>query len=360
MGIKINNNAFGTLSGSIDDVVTSIPLTAGHGARFPTLAAGDYFYATLVDASGNLEIIKVTARSTDTLTAVRGQDGTTGTAYASGDRLELRPCNATMESLRQESSQFVAASGTNTYTATLSPVPTGYNSDQVYRIKFANANTAVAPTLNLNSLGAKTIKKMGGASLGPGNIIADHFALLSYDGTDMILLNPYEGIQPGTMLDFGGASAPSGYLPCDGSAVSRTVYAALFAAISTTWGAGDGATTFNVPNFQRRVAVGSGGSGTSTLGNAVGNAGGAETHTLTLAESPAHTHSVSGTAVSSVDPIGNQTVGGAFDRAIGGLPGSEGANQITWTVSGTAASQGGGGAHNNMQPSAVVLKIIKI
>jgi hypothetical protein len=91
MGLKVTNNAFGTLNASINSSATTIVLVAGQGARFPTLSAGDYFYATLIDTSNNLEIVKCTARSTDTLTVVRGQDGTTARAYATNDRFELRP-----------------------------------------------------------------------------------------------------------------------------------------------------------------------------------------------------------------------------------------------------------------------------
>ena len=91
MGLKVTNNAYGTLNASITSSSTTIVLVAGQGARFPTLSAGDYFYATLIDTSNNLEIVKVTARSTDTLTVVRGQDSTTARAYATNDRFELRP-----------------------------------------------------------------------------------------------------------------------------------------------------------------------------------------------------------------------------------------------------------------------------
>jgi hypothetical protein len=94
MGLKVTNNAFGTLNASINSSATTIVLVAGQGARFPTLSAGDYFYATLIDTSNNLEIVKVTARSTDTLTVVRAQDSTTARAYATNDRFELRPTAA--------------------------------------------------------------------------------------------------------------------------------------------------------------------------------------------------------------------------------------------------------------------------
>lgn len=144
-------------------------------------------------------------------------------------------------------------------------------------------------------------------------------------------------VPAGVILDFAGTSAPTGYLGCDGSNVSRTTYSALFAAIGTTWGSGDGSTTFTLPDFRRRVAVGSGGTGTATLGNAVGNTGGAETHTLTVGEMPAHTHT-------ETTHVGGTGWGG-FDNV--------------QQTSGTTGSTGGDGAHNNMQPSAVVLKIIK-
>lgn len=94
MGIKVSNNAYGTLSASINDTATTITLNSGEGARFPSLGASDYFYATLIDTGNNLEVIKVTARSVDTLTVVRGQDGTTARSYALNDRMELRPVAA--------------------------------------------------------------------------------------------------------------------------------------------------------------------------------------------------------------------------------------------------------------------------
>lgn len=97
MGLKFANNAFGTLSAGITNSATSITLSSGQGARFPTLAVGDYFYATLIDTSNNLEIVKVTARATDVLTAVRAQDNTTARAFAIGDRIELRITAGTLE-----------------------------------------------------------------------------------------------------------------------------------------------------------------------------------------------------------------------------------------------------------------------
>jgi hypothetical protein len=94
MGIKVANNAFGTLAASLSDVATTLSVNAGEGARFPTLGAGDYYFLTLIDTANNIEIVKVTARSSDSMTIVRGQDGTTAKSYAVNDRVELRPTAA--------------------------------------------------------------------------------------------------------------------------------------------------------------------------------------------------------------------------------------------------------------------------
>jgi hypothetical protein len=84
------NNAFSLLASGITDAATSLTVTASDGALFPSPTGGDYFYVTLIDTSNNLEIVKCTARSTDTLTIVREQEGTSAQAYSAGDRIELR------------------------------------------------------------------------------------------------------------------------------------------------------------------------------------------------------------------------------------------------------------------------------
>ena len=103
MGVKVTNNAFGTISAGINTSATTIVLDTGQGARFPALSSGDFFFATLIDTSNNLEIVKVTARSTDSMTVTRAQDNTTARTFAIGDRFELRPTAALFESIQAES-----------------------------------------------------------------------------------------------------------------------------------------------------------------------------------------------------------------------------------------------------------------
>jgi len=94
-------------------------------------------------------------------------------------------------------------------------------------------------------------------------------------------------IPPGAMMEYGGASAPSGWLLCDGAAVSRTTYAALFAIIGTAYGVGDNSTTFNLPDRRDRFGIGA--SGTVARGSTGGSTTSGGT-ALTTAQLPSHTH----------------------------------------------------------------------
>lgn len=146
-------------------------------------------------------------------------------------------------------------------------------------------------------------------------------------------------VPAGVVQAYGGTVAPSGWLMCDGSAVSRTTYAGLFGAISTIYGAGDGSTTFNVPDLRGRAVVGAG-AGTGLTSRTLGTTFGAETHTLSTGEMPAHSHTVSAgtTAGAGANPTDSLNTGGnAY----------------------ATSSQGGGAAHNNVQPSLALNYIVK-
>lgn len=160
-----------------------------------------------------------------------------------------------------------------------------------------------------------------------------------------------DSVPSGAILDFAGNTPPSGYLLCDGSAVSRSTYSTLFGVIGTIWGAGNGTTTFNLPDLRRRVTVGSGGTPTSTIGSSIGNIGGDETHILTEAQIPSHTHTLKAQSLNNGNAGSNQAVG--FEPLLH-------ENYKTYTnTTQQILPAGGGQAHNNMQPSAIVNKIIK-
>ena len=98
MAIKFTNNATSTLASTITSASLSLTVATGQGALFPTLS-GDYFYCTLSNTANTIEIVKVTARSTDTFTIVRAQDNTTASAFVTGDKVELRLVSAVLSNM---------------------------------------------------------------------------------------------------------------------------------------------------------------------------------------------------------------------------------------------------------------------
>jgi len=116
MVMKFTNNATTTLASNITSSATSLTVSASSGSLFPTLGGSDYFYCTLANTSGAIEIVKVTARSTDTFTITRGQDGTTGQAWNSGDKVELRLVAASLNDLPKldEANMFTGANAYGT------------------------------------------------------------------------------------------------------------------------------------------------------------------------------------------------------------------------------------------------------
>lgn len=162
--ILFANNASAALAASISASTTTITVTTGQGALFPAVSGGSYFYATLTDSSNNLEIVKITGRTTDSMTVVRAQEGTTARAYAAADKLELRVTAATLDNFAQliDDQTFsgantfntaptfgtplaVASGGTGSSTATGTGTPV-----------LANGPTLVAPALGTPASGVLT------------------------------------------------------------------------------------------------------------------------------------------------------------------------------------------------------------
>jgi len=90
MAVQLKNNAFTTIPAGVSSTATTLTVATGDGAKFPALGSEEFFYLTLVDVSGNYEIVKVTARFDDVLTIARGQSGTLAIPFPPNSRAELR------------------------------------------------------------------------------------------------------------------------------------------------------------------------------------------------------------------------------------------------------------------------------
>ena len=175
-------------------------------------------------------------------------------------------------------------------------------------------------------LSANAIPKRGaGADTLVNSKLADDGASLTYDGNAVY----HEGNPPpagdtfpaGAIVAYGGSAAPGGWLLCDGSAVSRTTYADLFAVLGTTHGAGDGSTTFNLPNLRDRFVRGKGAS------SAIGDTGGAATHLhavgLSVGTSGTNARETGDTLTPDASPVsGHLTVDHYHSSSVAGDTGS--------------------------------------
>ena len=189
-----------------------------------------------------------------------------------------------------------------------------------------------------------------------------------------IVVNNNTQINPGTIEIYSGTTIPNGYLLCNGQAVSRTTYANLFKTIGTTYGTGNGSTTFNLPNINGRTIIG------EDTTHALGTTGGTENTTLTSANLPSHTHSIpslSGTAtggnhrhsmsndVYNGNGSGYETVSVGSGSQIFYYNGTYYTNysgDLSLTVKTTASttgSSGNGTSFTNMQPFITMKYIIK-
>jgi microcystin-dependent protein len=174
----------------------------------------------------------------------------------------------------------------------------------------------------------------------------------------------YDGNPAGTIIPFAGTTEPDGYLLCDGREVSRTTYYVLFGVIGTTYGSGDGVSTFNLPNIQGRIVAGL--DPAQSEFQTLGLTGGEKTHTLTEGEMPTHSHVLTDPGHSH---ILNEQGQASYVFANGvyimtselGLTGGTGTNVTSYPASTniTLASTGGNLAHNNLQPYIVMNYFIK-
>lgn len=333
--------------------------------------------------------------------------GDNGSADADINWSEGMPPSAVNNSARQmmgrvaeyvkDTGGAIAAGGTaNAITLTSSSAITAYADGQRFTFRATATNTG-ATMVNINGAGSKTVRKLlhdGDAALSGGEIRSGAaydivyssgldggsggWQLMSLPAVDTTLYMP-----TGAVMPFAGSTEPDGWLLCYGQAVSRTTYADLFTSIGTTYGTGDGSTTFNLPDLRGRVVAGQddmGGTSANRLtnqtgglnGDTLGAAGGSETHTLTTAQLAAHTHPPGTLATASSGDHDHGGSGGANflmnspGSTLGGTtPGISAATSTavdgahTHTITGATASSGSGDAHNNVQPTFILNYIIK-
>lgn len=229
----------------------------------------------------------------------------------------------------------------------------------VYTAGFTNSG---ATTLNVSGSGATAVFKpsaAGPVALTGGEIVAGNSIQVVYDGTQfqMVTLGTACGLPLpiGLVVDYAGTTAPTCFVLANGSAISRTTYSGLFAVISTTYGVGNGTTTYNIPDLRGRVVAGNDAMGISAAGRLTGTTmtpngttngatGGTQTHLLDTTELPSHTHP--GVNSGGVIQTTQTDSGSRFDYS------------TAPTINGNSGATGGGLAHLNTQPTLVMSKMI--
>lgn len=248
-----------------------------------------------------------------------------------------------------------------------------------------HATNGQTVTLSVDGLGAKPLRPAPSVELQSNTLIQGTPYVATYNNTDAVWYlqgmggNAY-GIPLGAGMDYWGATAPSSAFAFPaGQAVSRTgVYAPLFSLLGTTYGVGDGTTTFNLPDKTERVSVMKATAATRLTATyfggdstALGAVGGLESATISTAQMPAHDH---GGATGSGGVVAASVSGGTYGGLTSGLVASGSGSYVAYAggsvalpivVTGgahthTVASQGSGDGHKNVQPTIVCNYIIRV
>ena len=266
-----------------------------------------------------------------------------------------REMMAAMAKWRDDNNGSLGATGADANALAVSTnqgfTDTIYN--KAFEISFYSVSTNTQPcTLKPDGASAKPLRRQNGQELAPSDIRPGIIYRVRWHPIvgAFVIVSPAT-VSAGKVETFAAEGAiPSGWLSCNGAALSRTAYAALFAAIGTTWGAGDGSTTFNIPDTRGRTVFGAdGGIGRLTsaggLSGAIGSSGGTETVALTEAQLAAHGHGGSTGAAGSHDHGGG--VAAAGQHSHGNSTGGAGGHSHTGSTAGA-----GGHSHTGSTDTA--------
>lgn len=306
-----------------------------------------------------------------------------------------RAMMASTAAFRDDISGGITTGGTSTaYTVTSNQVfDTLAHMDSAIIAFVPHATSGSAPTLNVDGLGAKKIRFVTGTDIPDGSLIeGTPYVATYYDSVGEFILhnvggNPYT-IPLGAGVDYWGIAAPnSAFAFPYGQAISRTTYASLYALFGTTYGSGDGSTTFNLPDKRGRVSAGKddmGGSAASRLtssgavtGTTLGYGGGSQTHTLTTAQLAQHAHTASTSNSSSTFTLQVEGFKALVDLTAGAFVASGAGTQVqgqsglsqtpavtipaaALNLSTTVNNAGSGDAHNNVQPTIICNYILRV
>jgi microcystin-dependent protein len=408
--LLMSNNAVSLLSKALTADVkdVSVKITSGDETRFPLAQANkSWFPVTVIDVSGNREIMRCTHRNGVTLTVERNKESSGLRAFPINSRVEVRLTAAAFTESFSNADHLTKGEVSDArLPARLRPtqqvLPDGYNLNSVVATGryFARAGVTNEPVVG----------KHGWLWVDYTNADIQHQEWQQYGGDERWRRQRVSGawqawekiwnIKPdfipiGVIFDYSGGGTPTGWLPCDGRLLNRADYAALYAVVGDRYKENITVpgTAFRIPDLRGRVTAGydkMGGVSANRLtapagttggvqGDTLGAVGGLETHTLTEAQLAKHDHTITiaagglhshllgavstqGTGIQpvftmqSADSEGQtalRTKGADYSSQPAGTP----AGQHIHT--GDIADAGSGTAHNNVQPTLIITKIIK-
>ena len=329
MTIQFTNNASTTLASGITAIATSLTVATGAGALFPTPSGAAFFYCTLQNVAGTLrEIVKVTARTTDTFTIVRGQDGTTGQIFSTSDKVELRVTAADLNNFGQLDTANNWASG-QTFVAPVLGTPAS-----------GTLTNCTFPTLNQNTSGtaAGLSATLAVGSGGTGVTTAT--------GSGSVVLN----------------TSPTLVTPILGTPTSGTLTNCTFPTLNQN-------TSGTAAGLSATLAVGSGGTGLTaagTSGNVLTSNGSAWTSTTPASSAPTTAQVGTATAGLAAGAVGsymmafyNPFTAQSFGASLAGStlsPTNAAAFNIGATQSGTWKLMGTLNVTNNQNAVSIFLR----
>ena len=369
-----NPNSWGTILNTnvidlIDDAIagyeivsvssTGITLTNNNGSIDQSRNAALEFAGTLTAD------VTITIPSEEKTYFIR--ENTTG-SFA----VQMKTAAGSAITLAQQSNVFVACDGTDIYEL---DAPTSVNT--------FTANTLTASTLTASTLTATSITTsiLAATDVSTTTLTATSITTSVIDASSITVtgnvsaaeyygdgsnLSGITGIPSGFVFPYAGTTEPSGYLFCYGQAISRSTYSDLFSAIGTTYGTGDGSTTFNLPDLRGRVVAGQddmGGSSANRLtgasggvnGDVLGASGGDEGHQLTTAELATHTHGA-GSYQTAIPTSGIPEETGNIINLQSDV---EPTGFTSFSTTGSSGSTGSNSEHNNVQPTFILNYVIK-